>query len=71
MIVNLQIQIPDSDYCCVRDPIKGYSLTDNNCDHFNNFNGDPSCMLNIGILEYTDSGDVLKPDACLKLNVVK
>jgi len=68
MIIYLPIQVSDNDYCCKYDPIKGYSLTENNCDHFNNFSGEPMCMLNIGTLKYNEFGDVLKPNACLKLN---
>ena len=65
-IVLLPIEVPTGDYCW------GYSKGSwKICDRFSNEGGHPICELNLGDLEYTEGGIVLKPKRCIKLKEVK
>jgi len=60
--VLLPIIVPRGDHCFVSE--KEFYVV---CGHFTNFDNQPNCELDIGLLDYTPENTVLKPSACYTL----
>lgn len=64
--VLMPIEVALGDYCW--GPGKKQSHVC--CGHFDNEGGDPRCTLSLGYLNYTNLGNVKKPEKCLNLKEV-
>lgn len=65
ILVAKPIKVPSGDFCWNNEP--PYEC----CSHFDNEGGHPSCMQDLGILAYEESGSVRKCLSCRNLKVIK
>lgn len=64
-MVNLQIMVPDGEFCCKFRAEDSYS-----CQFFDNEGGHPTCAMDLGSPEiHEKSWGYVKPHACLDLLV--